>query len=88
MKSILAAILALGLAAGTASAQQAARLAGPLPTTANVPTGNQVPGCADYKLDSGRVVQRCTYSPRRMAEDYRNQAATLRGFATGAGGGS
>ena len=88
MKSIIAAILALGLAAGTASAQQAARPAGPLPTTANVPTGNQVPGCADYRLVDGAVVQTCAQSPSRMLQDYREARPTLRGFATGAGGGA
>ncbi len=88
MKSVLASLVAVCLVAGSASAQQAQRPAGPLPTTANVPTGNQVPGCADYRLVDGAVVQTCAQSPSRMLQDYREARPTLRGFATGAGGGA
>lgn len=88
MRVLTAALWVLALCAGMASAQQAPRSAAPQTTTANVPTGHQVPGCADYRLENGQVVQRCAQSPRRMSEDYRNQAPATRGFMSGAGGGA
>lgn len=57
MKSALA-VLALALSASVALAQSA-------PTNARVPTGIDVKGSADYKLDGTRVVQTrsgCTVS--------------------------
>jgi len=63
MKALLA--LAAVLMASPALAQS---------TSANVPTGYQVPGCANYKLVNGGVVQFC--------KDKRTSADWVRGLVT------
>lgn len=45
-------------------------------TTANVPTGYQVPGCTHYKLEGGRVIQIC---PEQMSADERLRAMVTPG---------